>query len=261
VSDAALVVRQGLFTLRAYVRNSSALVFAVAMPVGFLVLFCSVFGKGGATTHLFGHQVPLDAAYAGGMVAYAVAINSFSGLLIVLVTNREAGRLKRYRGTPMPPWTFIGGQVLYTLVVATAMTAGMTALAVGAFHVHLRAQAVPAMVLYLVVGVGALSTVSAAVSAWVRTPELASSVGPFAVVILGFVSGAFLPTALLPHALVVVARVFPLQPMVEGMQAVFTDRSGWALRGTPLLVLGVWFAVALVVAARRFAWTPRAGGR
>ena len=46
-------------------------------------------------------------------------------------TNRERGLLKRYRGTPMPPWVFLGGQILQTIAMILIMAVVLIAIGVG----------------------------------------------------------------------------------------------------------------------------------
>lgn len=259
MSDAALAVRLGGYNLRGYLRSPRTLVFAVAMPVGFLVLFNSVFGHQFGTTRIDGRAVPLTAFYTAGLTAYAVALNSFSAQLIGLVTDREGGRLKRFRGTPLPPWVFFAGQLLFSLAVTALIVVGLVLIAALGYGVHVRAGALPALALYVVLGVGCLATVAIALTRWVTTTDMASSVGPFAIVALAFVSGVFLPVALLPHALYQVAEFFPLAPLARGIQAVLTPGAGAAVRPDAVLTLLLWWAAATVVAVRRFAWTPWPG--
>ena len=47
------------------------------------------------------------AYFTAGIIAYATALSTFTTLAMVLTTQRESGQLKRFRGTPMPPWTFV----------------------------------------------------------------------------------------------------------------------------------------------------------
>jgi ABC-2 type transport system permease protein len=256
VNDIALAGRQGLYNLQGYMRNPRTLIFAAAMPVGFLILFNSVFGKAGATTMLFGGPVPITSFYAAGIAAYAVAFNSFSALLIGLVTEREAGRLKRYRGTPMPPSAFFAGQLLYSMVISSVLVVALLVIAILGYGVHIRAAALPALIVDVILGVFSLSAVAIAVSAWVTTTDMASSVGPFAVVALGFVSGAFLPLDLLPDVLRQVAQFFPLAPLTQGVEEVLVASSGSAFRLDSLLVSAAWGLVALFVALRTFNWMP-----
>lgn len=256
MSDLALVGRQGAFNIQGYLRSSRTVVFGLAMPVGFLLLFNSVFGKNHATTDLFGHRVPLTAFYSAGIAAYSVALNAFSGLLIGLVTDREGGRLKRYRGTPMPPWVFFGGQLIYAAAIAAGIVAVLTVISIVGYGVHIRPETLPAFVAYVALGVFSFSMVAIGLSGFVTTTEMASSVGPFSIVILGFISGVFLPVQLLPSWLHHVAQYFPLAPLAQGLQAVFTDQTGAAWRSGSLIVLAIWGTAGLAVARRTFRWPP-----
>ena len=257
MNDVALAGRQGAFALKNVQRDPRALIFTVLMPIGFLLLFNSVFGKDHATTELFGRRVPLTAFYSGGIAAYSLALTAFSTVLIRLVTDREAGRLKRYRGTPMPPWTFFAGQFVTTLVAGVLMVGLITGISISAYGVRIAPAAWPMFALYVVLGVFCLTTLAIALAGLVSSTDMASAVGPFVVVILGFVSGVFLPLALLPSWIHAISRFFPLAPLAQGFQAVFTSGSGRsAWRPETVEVLVVWGLVSLVVALRTFEWSP-----
>ena len=90
-------------------RTPRALVFTFAFPLILLVLFNSIFIKGGDETATLPNDLKLSAQayFTAGIIAYAVALSTFTTLAVSLTTQRERGQLKRYRGTPMPPWTFI----------------------------------------------------------------------------------------------------------------------------------------------------------
>jgi len=52
--------------------------------------------------------VGLGAALAGAAVAAPVLANTaFAGLALIIVARRETGILKRIRGTPLPPATYL----------------------------------------------------------------------------------------------------------------------------------------------------------
>ena len=53
---------------------------------------------------------------------------SFSTLVISLTTQRESGQLKRYRGTPVPSWTFIASLVLRSMALVAVMVVVLLAL-------------------------------------------------------------------------------------------------------------------------------------
>jgi ABC-2 type transport system permease protein len=261
MSDIGLLGRQSAFVLRGYLRRPQSLVFGIAMPVALLVLFNAVFASGNQTTRLGGQRVDLAGYYTAGIVAYSIALSCFSSLLISIVTNREAGRLKRYRGTPMPPWVFLVAQIVECVLVAILMTAVVTLIGVVAYDVSIRAVALVAVAVYVVVGSFVGCTLGFALSRFVPTTEVASSVGPFSVVILGFVSGVFIPVATLPSWLAEIGKVFPLAPLATGLQHAFASLSGLGLEAEPLAVLAAWGIVSLAIAVRSFRWEPltRAG--
>src|SRR5207248_1595300 len=107
MNDVALTFRQAGYVLMSMRRNPRVLVFSVAFPVVLLLLFASIFSKGeNATTHFAGGPIKTDAYFTAGILAYAITMACFSSLAIALTTQRESGLLKRFRGTPVPAWTF-----------------------------------------------------------------------------------------------------------------------------------------------------------
>ena len=55
------------------------------------------------------------------------------------------------------------------------------------------------------------------------TAEAASTIAPFAGVLLGFISGVWIPVDQLPDWLVEVGRVFPLAHLAESLQRAVAD--------------------------------------
>ena len=160
----------------------------------------------------------------------------------------------------MPPWVFFAGQILYVLLTSALMVAVLTAVGTLGYGVELRAEAVPALICYVVLGVFTFSSMAIALSRVVSTSDLASSVGPFSVVGLGFISGVFITASTLPTWLRDIGRIFPLAPLADGMQEVFTKTSGTGFRSESVAVLLVWGLVSLAVAVRSFSWQPVAAG-
>jgi ABC-2 type transport system permease protein len=95
-----------------------------------------------------------------------------------------------------------------------------------------------------------------AVTAHTPTVDSASAVGPFAVVMLSFISGVFVAVDQLPHTLVSIGRIFPLYHVADGLDGVLAARHGTGLRGSDVLALAVWGLIGVWVAARRFRWEP-----
>ena len=132
MSDRGIVLAQARMAIIVALRTPRAIIFTVAFPLILLVLFNSIFNNGGheTTTLPDGLKISAQAYFTAGIIAYAVALSTFTTLTVSLTTQRENGQLKRYRGTPMPPWTFIAAQI--TRATAQALLMTVVLLAVGA---------------------------------------------------------------------------------------------------------------------------------
>ena len=101
-------------------RNSRAVVFGIVFPVVLLVhvqldlLVGRQRDRRSSTTS----RCSTRAIFTAGLAAYAIMLQSFSNLAITVTTQRESGQLKRLRGTPMRPWTFIAAHMLRAVMFA-----------------------------------------------------------------------------------------------------------------------------------------------
>ena len=89
----------------------------------------------------------------------------FSSLLISIVTAREGGLLKRYRGTPMPSSVFLAAQILQTMVTIVVMVAVLLAIGAIAYDVELDATRCSSFAVYVVVGTATMCALGLAVLA------------------------------------------------------------------------------------------------
>jgi ABC-2 type transport system permease protein len=262
VRDLQVVLRQTRYAIVSSTRNSRAVVFGIVFPFVLLVLFNSIFSSGDNKTVTFEHhEVHTRALFTAGMAAYAIMLQSFSTLAITMTTQRESGQLKRLRGTPMPPWTFVAAHMVRAVLFAIALVVALLLIGRVAFDVALTGRALAGVAVYTALGAAVMATLGMAITAFTPTVDAASSVGPFSAVILSFISGVFIPPSVLPDWLAAIGRVFPLAPLANGMQRAVTGIGG----GTGLTphnvgLLLAWGAVGLVVAARRFQWVPQGVG-
>ena len=261
MSRGALLLRQTAFLLAGFRRDPRAMMFSVAMPVVLLVLFGSVIGGDTQTTKVGGFPIAIDAYFTAGIAAYSIMLIGFSSLMISIVTTRERGLLKRYRGTPMPAWVFLTAQIFQTMVTIALLVGLLLAIGVVVYGVELDAAGAFAFAVYTVVGAATMCALGLALSRVATTVDVASALGPFGTVILGFASGVFIPVKELPAWLVDLGRVFPLAHLAEGLQrALSPAASGTGIDATNLAVLALWGVGALAVAIRKFRWEPLAAG-
>jgi ABC-2 type transport system permease protein len=226
-----------------------------------LVLFGSVISGDNRTTKVAGFTIAIDAYFSAGIAAYSIMLIGFSSLMISIVTARESGRLKRYRGTPMPSWVFLAAQILQTMVTIALLVGLLLAIAIVAYGIEIDAAGVLAFALYALVGAATMCALGLAVSRFATTVDTASAIGPFGTVILAFVSGVFIPVKELPAWLVDVGRVFPLAHLAEGLQrALSPAAAATGIDATNVVVLTLWGVGALAVAIRSFRWEPLGAG-
>jgi ABC-2 type transport system permease protein len=261
MSDRAIVLAQARMAIVVALRTPRAIIFTVAFPLILLVLFNSIFINGGENSTTLPNDVRISAQayFTAGIVAYAVALSTFTTLAVSLTTQRERGQLKRYRGTPMPPWTFIAGQIARATAQALLMTTLLLAVGAVAYGVPIPSSTFPAFLLYVVLGTATMCSLGIALSAFTPTPDAASTIAPFTVVILAFFSGIWIPVDQLPHWLETVGKFFPLYHLALGLQTTLSPNAkGSGIDGENLLILALWAFAGARIASTRFRWAPQA---
>ena len=251
-----LTIAQAVYNLRGYLRSARTVALGILMPVGLLVVLSWVFAHQGQIAAAAGYQMSATAFYTGGLTAYGLMLGTFTGVMVAVVSAREAGWLKRFRGSPLPSGSYLAGQILFNVVISLALVIVMLAIAVLVYSLPLRLAAVGAMFLYTLLGVFAFTAVALALTRVITGPEMASTVGPFAAITLSFTSGVFLPPDLMPHWLVSASNFLPLEPLAQSMQSVLAHGTGSGLQGRTFVVLGIWGVAAFVVARFTFIWQP-----
>src|SRR5260221_35842 len=102
--DMNLVWHQFRYDQKVFWRNPASVFFTVGFPVILLLIFATVFG--GQTVDVRG-GIKTTTYYVPAIITLSVISATMQSLAMSLVIAREDGRLKRGRGTPMPPWVFI----------------------------------------------------------------------------------------------------------------------------------------------------------
>lgn len=254
VNQLALAGAQARYALRGFLRNPRAFVFTMVLPVFLLVLFNATFG-GGKISVGFGAPATY---YTAAVVAYAIMQSSFSSLVISVTAGREAGLLKRFRGTPMPSWVYLAAEIGRTVVVAAATVAVLVAAGVVFYGVNLSARTLVGLGVYVVAGTASLCALGLAVTRACATTDAASAVGPFSTVVLSFLSGVFIPAAVMPSWLLDIGKAFPLEHLAQGLRAAFLVPGSTGITATNLGAVLAWGAAGLILALRTFRWEPLA---
>ncbi len=252
--------------LKEFFRERDAVVFIFAYPVIMLAIFATVFGQDGAEV---APGTPFAQYFLPGMVATGIMLSSFQSMAITIAVERDEGRLKRLRGTPMPAASYFVGKTGQVLVSSLVQTALLLAVAALLFDVTLPGSvsrwATFAWVFALGTATGCVCGV--AFSSVPRSGRSASAVVTPVVLVLQFISGVFFMYDSLPTWMQQVASLFPLKWMAQGMRSVFLPDSAEAAEvggswqhGATAAVLTAWLVAGLVVGVRTFRWKRRDDG-
>jgi len=252
-----LLLHQTRFDLKAIRANRQARFSTLLMPLVLLVVVVGVSGHEPITDH--GASLTPATYFAPGLIAFAVLASSFLGLVVELVVLRETGVLKRRRARPVPAWTLVGGRALAAAASSLAVAALLLIVATNGYDASVPAAAIPAIVLFVLVGAAALSALAYALSTAIRSSAAAQPVAALVALPFFLISGVFFPASKLPPALETVAAVFPLAHLADGLRhAILPAAGGTRIDGLDLAVLLGWGLVGVAVAVRRFRWLPRA---
>ena len=248
-----LVGHQARFDLLAFVRNRQARFFTVILPVLFLVIFVSVFGNNTVGPE----KVKASTYYVPGISALAVIAGSFVNLVITVTTQRESGVLKRRRSTPVPAWVLIAGRALAAIVVSLAVMVVVLLLGRFAYGVKLPVSTLPGVVLTAVIGAITFCCLAFALTTTIKSADAAQPMTQAIMLPLYFISGVFIPNVNLPAWLRDIAQVFPVQHLSDGLHHAFDPAThGSGIVWSDLGVLALWAVAGLVIALRRFNWSP-----
>lgn len=231
-------------------RNREAAFFSFLFPILLLVLIGSVYGD----EAIEGVSAPTFLLV--GLIGYGVAANAFAALAITLVVRREAGLLKRVRGTPLGPGTYLTAVIGSTVVVIALQV--IAQLILGIYVLDADWPDRPAqLVVAVALGAAAFAALGIAITTVVRTAEGSSAVVNAIYLPMAFISGVFFSTEEMPAFLQAISEVLPLTYFLDLIRASFVPGESFA--ASALAVVGVWGVAGLAVALRGFRWEPREG--
>jgi ABC-2 type transport system permease protein len=254
VTGLSLTAHEFRFDQKVFWRNPAAVFFTVMLPLMFLVVFNLLFGN----DEIEGLSVNTSTYYVPAIIALAVISATTQSLAINLTADREAGMLKRVRGTPLPAPVFVAGRVGNSLVISVLMVLVVALIGRIAYDVTLPAQTIPAVLVTLAVGAASFSCLGFALTAVIPTREAAPAVTNAFLLPLYFISGVFVPESEIPDGVLNFAGFFPIRPFFEAFFTAWdpnTTGAGFELGN--LAIVAAWGAVGLIVALRFFRWEPR----
>ncbi|GEN81034.1 ABC transporter permease [Actinotalea fermentans] len=246
---AALTVSEA----RLYLREPSAVFFGLFFPavlllaLGLLMPWADQpFGEGPVLS-----EITAITGYTPIVLALAIGTVGYTTLPPVMGTYREKGVLRRLSTTPLPPSRLLVAQLLINLamlVIAStlAVLGGALVLGVG------MPRDVGVTLLAFVVGAAASMSVGLLIAAVAPTAGASTGTGMLVYMTSLFFAGVWFPLPLMPDVVQTISRFTPLGAASQALAA------GWyegTFPGVELVVMAVWTAVLVPLAAKLFRWT------
>jgi ABC-2 type transport system permease protein len=258
VRNAAILIHALKYQNKVFLRNPFSAFFSLAFPTMFLLLFGTLFGREPAGDT----GVPVAQFLTPSIVVFAVVSTSFINLCTVVAISRDEGILKRIRGTPMPPWVYLGsriGSAVWFSVIAALL---QVVAGVLLFGVRIVWPLAPAALVTLLLGISCFCALGLALAAVIPNGETAPAVANFTAMPILFVSGVFFPLDNAPRWLQWIGNAFPVKHFNDALRDDFSPAlAGGGFAWAHLGVLALWTLAGAVIAVRYFKWEPRGAVR
>ena len=255
MSDLTQAFRVVRYTNRAFWRNPANAFFTFAFPLMFLVIFTALFGTG--TVPVAGREVNTSTFYVGAILTFAIITATYTNLAINISFTRDAGVLKRIRGTPMASWSFMVGRILHAVLVTVLLVIIVVAFGALFYDAEVPTDTLPAFLLTMAVGAASFSALGLALTSVIPNADASPAIVNASILPLLFLSGIFIPIQDPNAWYVTVAKLFPVYHFAEAMNSAYFSVSGSGFEGQDLLILGAWGLAGAILAARFFSWEPR----
>jgi len=252
-----LGLHRGVLEIKQFTRQRESVVFTILFPLILLAIFGSVFKD------TIAPGVNYSQYFVAGMIASGMVNSGFQQLAIMIPMERDAGGLKRLRGTPMPLASYFIGKSILVLTSMLAQTVLLAAGGVAFFGLNLPATAEKwwLFILLLILGSANSTALGIAFAAIAKSGRGASAIVSPVVIILQFFSGVFFIFTQLPHWMQQVAAIFPLKWLTQGMREVFLPDTfaaqevakSWET-GRGISINLIWLVLGVALAIKTFRW-------
>ncbi len=232
--------------IRRTVRNPRFLLFTVAFPLGFYLLFTMLYGD---TSMGSGPGAIAFSAY------YMVAMAAYGGLSAALNSNasrlaaeRAGGWSRQLRVTPLAPAAYVLGKTIGA--VGVVLPSIVLVCLAGAVVHHVSGSAATWIALVAALWIGSIPfAVLGVLLGYALDTESAQSGGMIVFFALSILGGLWFPYQIMPHWMQDIARVLPSYHYAAlGWNAVAHQALGWR----HIAVLLAYTAVFGLWAARRY---------
>ncbi|HXJ64019.1 MAG TPA: ABC transporter permease [Actinomycetota bacterium] len=262
MSTVGLTLRQVKYTNTAFWRNPASAFFTFAFPLMFLIIFTAIFG-GTTTTVVNGHALELKASnyYIPAIATFSIITATYTNLSISLTFLRDAGILKRVRGTPLEPSAYLSARIIHAVLMSLLLVAIVVVFGIVAYSADLPVKTLPAFIVTVIIGAASFAALGLAVTSIVPNADAAPAVVNATVLPLLFLSGVFIPLSSSTAWYVQIAKLFPVYHFSQSMMAAYfgpqIDPTTNGFHGWDLLIVAAWGLAGAIVATRSFRWEAK----
>jgi ABC-type multidrug transport system permease subunit len=256
-STLALIWGQFRYSTRSFWRTPVAAFFTLVFPTTFLVVISAIAGNAVVDDR---SGIRLAQFLAPVFAVFGICMASFVSLALGVAYAREAGVLKRLRGTPLPSWAHLAGRILTAMFVSLIALLLVVGIGVVFYDVDIVWRTLPAVLLTVIVGVFCFAALGLAAVSIAPTPGATQALTNGGLILLAFISDIFIVQ--LPDWLDQVGWAFPLKHFVNAVADGFNPYlAGSGLYWDHLAVMLAWGVGGVLVALRLFTWEPRPASR
>ncbi|MEU9889225.1 ABC transporter permease [Sphaerisporangium sp. NPDC051011] len=227
-------------------RNKRYIIFVVAFPVGFYLLYSNLWGdQTDASTGVRG-----SVALMVSMAAYGALAASIMSTAVPWSQERQTGWLRQLQITPMPNWAIIVTKVITSLLLVLPALLLVVLAAVLTQHVSLPAGQWAALIAVMWAGTIPFAALGLVIGSLVPpdTAQPLAVIGMFGLALLG---GLWFPADMLPGVLRSVAHVLPSYDYAELGQRIVAGQAPRAAAVGGILAWGAALCTLAIAAYRR----------
>jgi ABC-2 type transport system permease protein len=254
VTGVALALRQVRYENRAFWRNPIAAFFTFFFPLMFMIIFNVLFGG----TAGIGGGLRVADFYTPAVIVFGVITATYTNIAMMVTGARDLGILKRMRGTPLPPWAYLAGRIIHSVLLAFVLVVIVAAFGSLFYAVQLPFDRLPALITTLAVGAASFCALGLAIAALIPNADSAPAIVQFSILPLNFISNVFVDMRDAPEWINTVSEIFPIRHFADAMLGIWNPLvSGTGFYWTDLGVMAAWGVAGVAIAMRFFTWEPR----
>ncbi|MDO7907921.1 ABC transporter permease [Paenibacillus sp. JX-17] len=235
--------------LKEIIREPKTLFFSIFFPFFFLIMFygmSSIIDPSASTGLSF-----IEYLFPGILIFALISIG-FLGTSVPIIEMRQKGILKTFRTTPLKESVFVFSQIIVRLILSVLQILffGLLGLFMGVIELR---ELIP-FILISLLGMGMILTLGFLLGGLFNNTELASGVLSFGMIPLLLLSGAMLPSYILPEFLQYLSYVIPFTYLTDLYHQLLFGFDGKVSAIGDILIVVALCAIFFYLTKRTFRW-------